>query len=76
MNIYIDITELKDGTGKTLAALPKVDINVGIDEGYDISRLGKLKESLQEVLDNQLPKCVEHHWDEIKIYFDTSKGDK
>lgn len=76
MNIYIDITECKDGTGKTLAALPKVHIDVGIDEGYDIQRLRTLNASLQEVLDNQLPKCVEYHWDESKTYFDTSKGDK
>lgn len=55
MNIYIDITELKDSTSKTLAALPKVHIDVGIDEGYDTSRLHTLKTSLQEVLDKQLP---------------------
>ena len=69
MNIYIDITECKDGTGKTLAALPKVHIDVGIDEGYDTSRLHTLKTSLQEVLDKQLPQCLEHSWDDIKITF-------
>lgn len=59
MNIYIDLNECKGNMMETIAAIGKVNIEINIDEGYNIKELQNLKTSLQEVLNKQLPKCID-----------------
>ena len=54
MRMYIDITECKDSRGKVVASYPTVDIEVGVDEGYDIDALRNLKHELQTMLEDKI----------------------
>lgn len=54
MRIYIDIAECKNHTGKVIAAMPQVDIEVGIDEGYDMHALHDLKRQMEQLIEEKL----------------------
>ena len=58
MRIYIDLEECKDSTGKVIAAMPKLGLEVDVDEGYHIPALCSLKHELQEMLERRIKECI------------------
>ena len=58
MNIYVDINEIKDCTGRVVYVQPKVEINIELGERYYTEVLQELKADLQKRVEEGLSKAL------------------
>ena len=58
LNTYIDLHTVEDGSGKVIYIHPQFNIQVDVNDNFDIKELKELQNNVQTLLENGLNRAL------------------